>query len=43
MIDTSVTFTASSPAADPQSATEESSVNFAQMLTNHSAQTKTKT
>ncbi|HGJ5868083.1 flagellar hook-length control protein FliK [Arsenophonus nasoniae] len=42
MIDTSVTFTASSPAADPQSATEESSVNFAQMLTNHSTQTKNK-
>lgn len=40
MIYTAVTFTTSPPSAHPQSAAEEHSANFAQMLTNSTAQTK---
>lgn len=38
MIDTSVTFTTNTPSANPQSAAEEHSANFAQVLTNHASQ-----
>lgn len=40
MINTSITLTATTPAANAQLAAEEHSANFAQMLTHRPAQTK---